>query len=180
MKTLAKWTTAEYHQMIATGILADRQVELLAGEIVEMAPEGPSHTFYGEELADYLRSRLTGKALIREARPITLKDSEPEPDIAVVQPPRERYRDRHPAPDDIFWAIEVSDSTIKKDLELKRKIYATAGIQEYWVLDLKKQQLTVFRNPEGTDYLSQQDLTQGNIAPLAFPAVEVAIDRLLS
>jgi len=103
MKTLAKWTTAEYHQMIATGILAERKVELLAEEIAEKAPEGPYHTFYGEELADYLRSRLTGKASIGEGRPITLTDSEPEPDIAVVRSPRERYRDRHPGAEDIFW-----------------------------------------------------------------------------
>ncbi|MFN6572592.1 hypothetical protein A6770_03635 [Nostoc minutum NIES-26] len=180
MKTLAKWTIEDYHRMIEAGILCDRQVELLNGEIVELTPEGPSHTFYGEELADYLRSCLTGQALIREARPITLADSEPEPDIAIVKPPRENYRDRHPDPEDIFWVIEVSESSLKKDLELKKQIYATANIQEYWLINLKSKQLIVFRSPTGTDYLSRQDISQGYIAPLTFPTVQVLVERLLA
>lgn len=166
--------------MIAAGILQNRTCELLAGEIVEMAPEGPSHNFYGEELADYLRSCLSGKALVREARPITLSDSEPEPDIAIVKLPRERYRDRHPAPDDIFWLIKVSDSSLAKDLDLKKQIYASAGIQEYWIVDLQSKKLIVLRNPTEADYSSRQDIVQGVIGPLAFPEVEVSVEQLLA
>lgn len=166
--------------MIAAGILRDRTCELLAGEIVEMAPEGPSHTFYGEKLADYLRSRLPGKALIREARPITLLDSEPEPDLAIVKPPRERYRDCHPASDDIFWLIEVSDSSLTKDIVLKKQIYASVGIQEYWIVDLQSKKLIVLRNPMEADYSSRQDIVRGVIVPLAFPEVEVSVEQLLS
>lgn len=180
MKILAKWTVEDYHQMIEAGILQNRSVELLAGEIVEMSPEGPSHTFYGEELADYLRVRLAGKALIREARPITLADSEPEPDIAVVKSPRERYRFSHPKPDDIFWLIEISDSSLAKDLQIKQRIYALAGIEDYWTLDLRKKQLIVFRSPEETEYLSKQIMSQGTVSPLAFPEVEVSVERLFA
>ena len=178
MKTLAKWTIEDYHRMIDSGILSDRSVELLTGEIVEMPPESPAHTFYGDKLADYLRSRLKDQALVREARPITLFDSEPEPDIAVVQLPRERYRDRHPASEDIFGLIEVSGSSLSKDLELKRKLYAQANIPEYWLMNLKAKQLIVFRSPDGTDYRVRQDVTQNAIAPLAFPSVEVSLNRL--
>ncbi len=180
MNTLAKWTVEEYHQMIEAGILKNHRVELLVGEIIEMPPEGPLHVFYGEELADYLRSRLAGKALIREAHPITLTNSEPQPDIAIVEPPRERYRNRHPYPEDIFLVIEVSDSTLAKDLELKRKAYAQAGIREYWIIDVKNKQLIVFRSPNNDDYSYSQEIKQGNIAMLAFPEVEVRVDRLLS
>ncbi len=165
--------------MIEAGILGDRRVELLEGEIVEISPEGPTHAFYGEEIADYLRSCLGEKALVREARPITLSDSEPEPDIAVVKPPRIRYRDRHPGPDDIFLLIEVSQSTQAYDLGDKQKAYAAAGIQEYWVVDLKAKQMTVFRQPARTSYLSRLEVRMGAIAPLAFPAVKMSIEKVL-
>jgi Uma2 family endonuclease len=72
MSLLLKWTVADYHRMIAAGILSDRPVELLAGEIYEMPPEGPPHSFYGGSLADYFRECLGKRALVREARPITL------------------------------------------------------------------------------------------------------------
>jgi Uma2 family endonuclease len=180
MRTPARWTVEDYHRMIAAGILSDRPVELLAGEIIEMAPEGPIHAFYGETLAEYLRSCLNGRALVREARPITLADSEPEPDISVVQQPRERYRDRHPSPEDIFWLIEVSDSSLKKDLEIKQPIYAAAGIQEYWVIDVQNQQLIVFRSPQAGEYTAKQELRQGNVSPQAFPDIVVSVENLLS
>ena len=147
MKTLASWSVEDYHRMIEAGILGDRRVELLEGEIVEISPEGPTHAFYGEEIADYLRSCLGEKALVREARPITLSDSEPEPDIAVIKPPRIRYRDRHPGPNDIFLLIEIFQSTQAYDLGDKQKTYAAAGIQEYWVVDLKAKQMTLTSPP---------------------------------
>ena len=180
MRILAKWTVDEYHRMIDTGILQQRQVELLKGEIVEMTPEAPPHAFYGEEMADYLRSCLSNRALIKEARPITLIDSEPEPDIAVVKLPRTRYRERHPYAEDIYWVIEVSNSSLTKDLELKKQIYAEAGIQEYWVINLKAKQLIVFRSPQGDDYLSQQEIIKGEISPLAFPDIKVSVNKLLA
>jgi Uma2 family endonuclease len=180
MKTLATWTVKDYHQMIAAGILSNRRVELLSGEIVEMPPEGPLHTFYGEDLADYLRSCLTGRALVREARPITLENSEPEPDISVVKAPRTNYKERHPYAEDVFLLIEVSNTSLTKDLELKKALYASVGIPEYWIIDLKNKQLIVFRSPQGNDYFSKQEMTQGKISLLAFPDVEVSVDRLLA
>jgi Uma2 family endonuclease len=180
MKILARWTVEDYHRMIAAGILFDRSVELLAGEIIEMAPEGPIHKFYAQRFADYLRDRLTGRALIREAAPITLADSEPEPDIAVVQLPNERYRDRHPNPEDIFWLIESSNTSLKKDLEMKQPIYAEAGIQEYWVIDLQNQQLIVFRSPQNSEYTFKQELRHGSVSPQAFLDVVVSVEQLLS
>ncbi len=180
MKTLAKWTVDDYHRMIEAGILNNRRVELLEGEILEMTPEGPLHKYYEQELADYLRSCLLGKALIREAAPITLVNSEPEPDISVVKLPRENYRTRHPGVDDIFWVIEVSDSTLTKDLDIKRKMYAAVGIQEYWIIDVKNKLLIVLRLPQNGDYLFKQDICQGNIQPLAFPNINVSVDKLFA
>lgn len=179
MKILAKWTVEDYHRMITAGVLSDHHVELLQGEIVEMTPEGPLHYFLSDRGSDYLKNLLQGKAKVRLDGPITLSNSEPEPDIAVVQLPESRYRDRHPYPEDIFWLIEVSDSTLLKDLQDKKAAYAAAGIPEYWVLDLKAGALIVFRQPSSTEYLSEQRLTAGMICPIAFPEVQVSVDRLL-
>lgn len=90
---VAKWTIDEYHRMIDAGILSDRKVELLQGEIVEMSPEGEPHAYSSGEAGDYLAKLLAGRAKIRHAKPITLpNNSEPEPDIAIVQPLGREYR----------------------------------------------------------------------------------------
>src|SRR4028118_520623 len=136
LKTLAKWSVDDYHRMIEFGILSDRHLELLAGEIVEMSPETPIHYNTAKRGARYLEELLAGKADVRFNGPITLPDSEPEPDIAIVRLPESAYNDRHPEPQDIFWIVEVAQTSLKKDLELKAAIYAEADIQEYWVLNL--------------------------------------------
>ncbi|MBD0269993.1 MAG: Uma2 family endonuclease [Cyanobacteria bacterium Co-bin8] len=181
-KTLATWSLDDYHRMIEAGILADRQVELLNGEIVEMPPEGPPHAYFSGGLADFLRDALRERAQIREAKPITLllSQSEPEPDIAVVRRLETVYRERHPYPEDIFWAIEFSNSSLNKDLEDKRRVYAAAGIPEYWVVNLKKNLLVVFREPVEGDYGSKQTFSQGEIRPLAFPEVVIPMSRILA
>ncbi|NEP76803.1 MAG: hypothetical protein F6K39_00545 [Okeania sp. SIO3B3] len=84
MKTLLKWTVQEYHHLINTGIFVNRHVELLHGEIVEMSPESPIHTQITETSVEYLRSLLKELAYVREAHPITLSNSEPQPDIAIA------------------------------------------------------------------------------------------------
>lgn len=111
---------------------------------------------------------------MREAHPITLADSEPEPDIAIVRGSWPNYRQRHPGPEDIFLLVEISDSSLTKDLELKKSIYAAAGIQEYWVLDLTKLRLIMFRNPQRDNYQSRQEFQEGAIAPIAFPDIEIS------
>lgn len=179
-KTLAKWSVEDYHRMIRADILAERRVELLSGEIVEMTPESPFHRVYGEGLAHYLRTRLQGRAWISEARPITLADSEPEPDIAVVRLPWFQYARHHPYSEDIFWLVEISDSTLNKDLNDKQRIYAEAGILEYWVVDVKAKTVVVFRQPQASNYLVRLKYERGTISPLAFPDVDVPIEKIFS
>lgn len=180
MKTLAKWSVDDYHRMVEAGILSGRRVELLTGEIVEMSPETPLHYTTAKQGASYLAALLSGKADVRFNGPITLADSEPEPDIAIVRLPESAYVDRHPAPPDIFWVVEVAKTSLKQDLELKAAIYAAAAIQEYWILDLSARQLIVLSNPQAAQYTENRVLKQGLIAPLAFPDVSVSIERLLT
>jgi Uma2 family endonuclease len=180
MKTLAKWSIDDYHRMIDAGILRDRHVELLVGEIVEMSPETPIHYTTAKRGAKYLEELLLGKADVRFNGPITLSDSEPEPDIAIVRLPESSYKDRHPNPEDIFWIVEVAMTSLKKDLDIKAAIYATDAIQEYWVLDLSTKQIIVFRNPQDGKYVEERIIEEGMITPLAFADVSVSVQRLVS
>ncbi|MBD2461745.1 Uma2 family endonuclease [Oscillatoria sp. FACHB-1407] len=178
---IAKWTLDDYHRMIEVGLLEGRSVELLNGEIIEMSPEGEPHAYYRTEAKDYLAVLLGDRVKIREGAPITIpsSDSEPEPDLAIVQPLGREYLRHHPYPDNIFWLIEFSNTSLAKDLDSKRKTYAIAGIREYWVMNLAKHQLHVFRHPVNGDYSSEVVLTDGDIQPLAFPDVTISVMRLL-
>jgi Uma2 family endonuclease len=176
----AKWSLDDYHQMIESGLLDARSLELINGEIIQMSPEGVAHSFYCRGTAKYLRSLLGERAEISEAHPITLpnNDSEPEPDIAILRTPDTLYQTRHPFPEDIFWLIEIASSTLAKDLGVKRDLYAQVGIFEYWVMNLQTLELIVFRNLMANEYRSEICLSGGNISPLAFPDVSIDISRL--
>mgnify|MGYP001788121991 CR=1 FL=1 len=175
----AKWSLDEYHQMIESGLLAERSLELINGEIIEMSPEGVSHSFYCRGTAKYLRLLLGNRAEVSEAHPITLpNDSEPEPDIAIVRSPDTLYQTRHPFPEDIFWLIEIANSTLAKDLGVKRELYAQAGIPEYWVMNLQTSELVIFRDLIDNKYRSEICLNDGDISPLAFPDLSIDISRL--
>lgn len=176
--TSAKWTLDEYHRLIDQGFLDDKHVELLNGEIVEMAPEGVPHASTGDRAERYLRKLLGDRAWLRVGKPITLpNNSEPEPDLCICQDIE--YTKHHPYPNNIFWLIEFSDSSLAKDLQVKPKIYAAAGIPEYWVVNLQTMTLIVLRSPSTDGYQSEQTLSQGTINPLAFPDVVVSVANLL-
>jgi Uma2 family endonuclease len=179
--TIAKWTVEQYHKLVNAGVLIDRRVELLAGDIIEMSPEGMFHAVYCGDAVDYLKQLLGNRAKVREAHPITLpNDSEPEPDIAVVKSSPTRYLDHHPYPADVFWLVEYADSTLTKDLNIKQQIYAAAGIREYWIVNLQSLELIVFRGMSTTGYETETRLSTGYIAPLSFPEIEIEVNRLFS
>jgi Uma2 family endonuclease len=179
MVSVFKWSIADWHELIESGVLAERRVELLEGEIIEMSPEGAMHSSTNYSVAEYFRDLLRDRAIIREAHPITLDNSEPEPDIAIVNSPYTNYFTRHPYPQDIYWLVEISNQTLKSDLEKKSIIYARNGITEYWVIDLVNKQLVVHTQPINNFYSQIQTLTSGTITPQAFPALAIAINRLL-
>ncbi len=178
MPTLLKWTVEDYHQLINQGVLAQKKVELLDGDIVTMPPESPLHSYANQSGANYLREKLKGLALVRESHPVTLSTSEPEPDIAIVKPLGSAYKTRHPEPKDIFLIIEISNTTLAYDLNDKKRVYAQAGIPEYWVVDLNARQVFIFRNPNQSDYQNQETISFGIMTPQAFPQVELSISEL--
>lgn len=176
----ARISLEQYHRMVDAGIWDDCHVELLNGVVVEMSPEGTPHASRTTTTGEYLREVLGNQVQIREGHPITLiSGSEPEPDIAIVQRVQDNYLSHHPYPENIFWVIEYSNTSLDKDLGVKAAIYASEGIPEYWVINLKKNILIVFHDPVDGQYQSRQEFTLGSISPLAFPDVAIDVARLL-
>jgi Uma2 family endonuclease len=182
---LYKWSIEEWHELVDSGVLAGKKVELLEGDIVKMSPEGIEHSGTNRSVADYLRELLRGIAYISEAHPVILDNSsnldssEPEPDIAILRLPETVYLQHHPYAEDIYWLIEISNRTLKKDLKQKAKVYAANSIQEYWVIDLKNHKVIVHTQPDNDCYQKVEEYIAGVIKPVAFRDIEVELDRLL-
>lgn len=177
--TLTRWTVADYHHMIASSLLAGRRVELVNGQIVDMAPEQPIHRATYRRGVKYLEALLGDQAVVFSAAPVTLpNDSEPEPDISIVHPPETRYDSKHPGPADIYWLIEVSNSTLAYDLGEKAQLYAKQNIPDYWVIDIVAKQLWVHRQPNEGIYTSVKKLTSGTLSPVTMPHINIQIECL--
>lgn len=182
LTNLKPWTVQDYRRMSELGILdPNERTELIAGQIVLMTAKGTPHVVALQLLADNLRASLSNAALVRTQDPIQLDNfSEPEPDLAIVSGTILDYVDHHPRPEDIHLVLEVADSTLKQDCEVKEKLYAQAGIPDYWVIDLKNRQVHIFRIPTPTGYSSHLILKESQAAsPLAFPAIVIHLASIL-
>jgi Uma2 family endonuclease len=171
-------TTTEYHQMAAAGILtADEKVELIAGQIIQKMPKGPTHSAICKRMEKLLEQRLGEHVLVRLQDPIQLDTySEPEPDLAIVQPSADFYAEQHPRVAETYFIIEVADTTLNRDLGLKADLYAAAGILDYWVVNIANQQLHIFRDPQPDGYQRQLILRgQQSLSPLAFPDSSITV-----
>jgi len=151
-------TIDEYHRMIETNIIGEgERVELISGQIFNMAAKGTRHTVSTTELMGELLMILGRRAKIRCQDPITLPNhSEPEPDIVIARLRGDNYLDSHPAPADIILVIEVADSTLNFDRNTKAPLYAAAGIGEYWIVNLVDDRLEISTQPEGSIYTNTQ------------------------
>jgi Uma2 family endonuclease len=144
-----RFTIEQYHRMIETGVLTpDDPVQLLQGVVVRMAPKGPWHVYAVTEVADQLYALLPAGWHIRRQDPITLADSEPEPDVVAARGSKRRYRKRHPFAKDVGLVVEVADSTLLLDRHQKASIYSAAGIVAYWIANLADRQVEVFAKPQ--------------------------------
>jgi Uma2 family endonuclease len=143
-----RFTVEQYHQMAAAGILEeDERVQLLEGEIVCMTPIGPLHRYAVVAAGEALSKLLPAEWKLMIQQPITLAESEPEPDLCIVRSESARYLDRHPGPADVCLVIEVADSSLPLDRNRKQTIYAAAGIPEYWIVNLDERSVEVYREP---------------------------------
>lgn len=133
-----KLTVADYYRMAEVGILApEARVELIEGEIVDMVPIGTRHSAVVTLLHDAIAAAVSGAAQVRCQQPLRLGDiSEPEPDLAVVRPHPDRYFDAHPTAADTLLVIEVADSSLAYDRDIKTPLYARHGVPAVWLIDL--------------------------------------------
>jgi Uma2 family endonuclease len=148
----------EYYKMAEVGILkpGDR-VELINGEIYEMSPIGSKHAAVVDRLTRLLNKRFTDDVIIRTQSPIGIDSSnEPEPDISILKYRADFYSQAHPGAHDILAIIEVADSSLRHDKQVKMPLYANYGIPAYWIIDIATKQITVHLDPVGNSYSSQQ------------------------
>lgn len=145
-------SVGQYHEMIRTGILtADDPVELLAGWLVYKMPKNPPHRIATRLVQQALEAVVPTGWYVDAQEPITLNDSEPEPDVMIVRGETRDYRDRHPGPEDVALIVEVADSTLERDRGVKRMVYARAGIPVYWIINVSERVLEVYYDPSGPD-----------------------------
>jgi Uma2 family endonuclease len=149
-RPLYRFTVKQYHHLIDAGVLrSGDRVELLEGYLVPKMTQKPPHPTSLEILRDILAARVPSEWIIRSQAPITTQDSEPEPDLAVVLGPRQRYWQKHPRPADTALVIEVADTTLSEDQGRKQRIYARARVPVYWIVNLPESQVEVYTEPRG-------------------------------
>jgi Uma2 family endonuclease len=172
MVTTHRFTADEYQRMGEAGILLeDDRVELIEGEIVDMTPLGNKHKSAVNRLCELFVQRCSDRAIVQVQSSVRLNDySEPEPDIVLLRRRDDFYARTTAGPADTFLVVEVADSSLALDKDVKAPLYARNGIPEYWLVDLEAETIIVFREPGTEGYASMVTL-RGNeaVSPLAFP-----------
>jgi Uma2 family endonuclease len=176
---IRRFSVDEYHRMIDTGILTeDDPVELLEGWIVPKMPHNPPHVGSVQRVSKRLGRRLPAGWDLRMQVPVTIGDSEPEPDGSVVRGDETTYDYRHPGPNDIGALIEIADSTLGRDRSEKGRVYARAGIPYYWIINLVDRWIEVYTEPDSTAtppvYRTRTDYRPGEQVPLVLDGKTVA------
>ena len=180
--TRKRFTTREYEQIIAAGVIAeDDRVELLEGEIVEMSPIGPSHSACIDRLNQLLQRMVGDSAIVRVQSPIRLSEySAPQPDLTLLQPRHDFYASGHPEPEEILLLIEVSESSLSYDRAVKLPLFALAGIPEVWIVALLPQVIEVYRSPGENGYGETQTLRRGDsLSAINLPELALIVDSVL-
>jgi Uma2 family endonuclease len=158
VKDTFKFNYQQLLELDQLGIFGEQRVELLEGEIIPMPPPNPPHAIFVMELGDSLTLALSTLAKISTQNPLRLSSDVqdknlPIPDVMILE--RRVYLD-HPHPKDVYLLVEVVDSSVLDDRSKKLRLYATYGIQEYWIVNLVSKQIEVYTQPKGEEYLSRQ------------------------
>lgn len=177
-----QFTVEEYHRMIDAGILTENdRVELIKGEIVQMAAIGRRHAAGVNRLAELFMMRLGQVVSVGVQNPVELNDnSEPQPDLALLRRRADFYEAGHPKPEDVLLLVEVADTTVESDREVKIPLYAMSNISEVWLVNINERSLEVYREPVPNAYQTIQTLQPGQtIVMQAFPDVNFTVDEIL-
>lgn len=178
-------TVDDYYRMAETGVLApDARVELIEGEIIAMAPQRSLHASTVNELVKRLTialARQGDRAMVTCQTPLRLSQrSEPEPDLMLLRPRDDGYAQSHPGPADVLLLIEVADTSVRYDREIKLPLYAQHGVAEVWIVDLQAGLLRMHRRPDADGYLeTNASQTPGVVTLPGLPGVDVDLTGLL-
>lgn len=177
-----QFTVKEYNRMIEAGILTkyDR-VELIKGEIIQMAAIGRRHAACVNRLAELFILRLGQAVTVGVQNPVELNDnSEPQPDLALLRRRDDFYEAGHPQPSDVLLLVEVADTTIEFDREIKIPLYANSNISEVWLVDINQCLIEIYREPSPNGYQNIKELQSGQIIAMqAFPSVNFTVEEVL-
>lgn len=177
-------TVDEYYRMGEAGVLApDARVELIEGEVIDLAPIKSRHAWAVNLLAARLHQAARGQSVLVTCQtPLRLSGhSEPEPDLMLVRQRAEGYAAQHPGPADVLLLIEVADNSLDYDRRVKMPLYARHGVAEAWIVDLENRQVRFFRRPVGEGYTDITGTeTPGGTTVAALPGVLVDLAGLFA
>jgi Uma2 family endonuclease len=171
-------TATEFRRMAEVGILrADDRIELIEGELIDMAPIGSNYASVVARLNAWLAAAAGGRFIVFPQNPVSLSEhSEPQPDLTLLKSRDDYYRDALPTAEDVLLLIEVADATLEYDRTTKVPLYARSGIAEVWLVNLRGVAIEVFRAP---GYARVTRIERGQrIAPLAFPDLVLQLDEV--
>ncbi len=177
-----RFSVEAYYRMAECGILPrDARVELLDGDIVEMSPIGDRHAACVDWLNHALATAVSSRAIVRVQNPVRLGPrSEPQPDVALLRYRPDFYRGGHPGPNDVLLVVEVGDSSVGFDREVKTPLYAAAGIPEVWIVDLLAERIEVYRGPGLRGYAEVARRVRGErVSPAALPDLVLDVSAVL-
>jgi Uma2 family endonuclease len=182
MQQLPRWrfTVHDYHRMGEAGILhEDDRVELIEGELVELAAIGTGHFSCVNGLTRLLIMNVGDEAIVSVQNPVRLNEhTEPQPDLTVIRP--RDYRESLPMPEDVLLLIEVSDTTLAYDRGVKLPFYARAGVREVWIVDLPGETVTRFTGPSAGEYRRADQMRRGQtLESTALPGLTPSVDEVL-
>ena len=176
-----KFTVEQFHTMVEAGILSeDERVELVRGEIIEMAAIGIKYAACRRRLNNFLHQKLGNKVIISIQNSVVLNEiSELQPDVALLKSREDFYSSAHPHPIDVFLILVVADSTIKYDREVIIPLYAEDGVIEVWLVDINDECVEVYREPVNGKYQKVEKFVRGeNLVIQAFDNVSISLDEI--
>jgi Uma2 family endonuclease len=177
-----RFTTEAYFRMAEVGILADDvRFELLDGQIVEVSPPGTRHAAVVSRLTALFVPAAARRVIVRVQDPVLLDNfSAPQPDLAVVRYVEDFHERAHPSAEDVLLAVEVADSSLRIDLVRKARLYAVAGVREYWVVDLGHERILVHTAPGRQGYANVRSIARGEVvSAAALPGQQWVVDEIL-
>jgi Uma2 family endonuclease len=171
-----------YHRMAEAGIFGeDDRIELIDGDLIDMAPIAQGHAAAVDSLAEALYRASSGRAIVSSQNPIRLNPiNEPQPDLTLLRRRADFYRTGEPPrPPDVLLLVEVADTSLSFDRDVKLPLYARAGIGEYWIVDLKRRVIDAYKTPDGDEYRERTTYGPTETVTLALaPDIVVRLDMV--